>query len=500
MLLTVLIVIIAVLIFVAAFILARTSMFLRPIEPVEPVELPEVNADLIAGHLAATIRCKTISLGEDIPQDRAAFRELHTTLETLYPRVHATLQKEIISDYSLLYTWKGTNPDLLPVMFCAHQDVVPADPDTLDQWDHDPFSGDVADGFVWGRGSLDIKVQMIGVLDAVEYLIKHNFTPERSIYLAFGQDEEIGGKNGAAKIAEFLQSRGERLEAVLDEGGAILDGTLPGLNSPAAMVGVGEKGYLSLILRVTQTPGHSSTPPASSAIGILSRAIQKVEDHPMHANLNPIRETYRQLGPAASTGLQMIFANLWLFGGILRKRMEASPQTNATIRTTTAVTMIKGGIKDNILPQKAEAVVNLRLMPGDTIADVCDYLRKVIDDENVELETIADGAWEASPWSTTEGNAFRLLDHAIRQVYPGVEVAPYLVYGATDARYYASISDQAFRFTPLFLESEDLHRMHGINEKVHVESLGTMVQFLIHLMQVWAGPAEEDSETEAEEN
>ena len=161
--------------------------------------------------------------------------------------------------------------------------------------------------------------------------------------------------------------------------------------------------------------------------------------------------------------------------------------------------MVKGGIKDNILPQKAEAVVNLRLMPGDTIADVCDYLRKVIDDENVELETIAEGAWEASPWSTTDGEAFQSLDHSIREVFPGVEVAPYLVYGATDARYYAAITDQAFRFTPLFLESEDLHRMHGINERVSVESLGKMVQFFIHLMQVWARPTDEIEEEEDEE-
>ena len=500
MLLTILIILVAIIIFIAAFVLARTSMFLRPIEPVEPVELPEVNPELIAGHLAATIRCKTVSLGENIPQDRAAFRELHDALEALYPRVHATLTKEIISDYSLLYTWKGSNPELRPVLFCAHQDVVPADPGTLDQWDHDPFSGDIADGYVWGRGSLDIKVQMIGVLDAVEYLIKHDFKPERTVYLGFGQDEEIGGMNGAAKIAEFLSGRGEQLEAVLDEGGAIMEGTLPGLLSPAAMVGVAEKGYLSVILRVTQTPGHSSTPPASSAIGILSRAIQQVEDHPLPTNLNPIRETYRQLGPAVSTGLQMIFANLWLFGGILRRRMQATGQTNAAIRTTTAVTMISGGIKDNILPQKAEAVVNLRLMPGDTIADVCEYLRNVIDDENVELEAIAESAWEASPWSSVDGEAFLSLGRCIRQVFPGTEVAPYLVYGATDARYYAPLSDQVFRFLPLQLEGEDLHRMHGINERVEVDSLGHMVQFFIHLMQVWAGetgeadiPAVEDA-------
>jgi carboxypeptidase PM20D1 len=497
--LTILIVFLVLLIFLLAFVLVRTSMFFQPVEPVEDVELPEIDAELIAGHLASVVRVETVSEGEEIPQDAGKFRELHYALETLYPRVHATLEREIISDYSLLYTWKGSNPDLDPVLFCAHQDVVPADPGTLDQWTYKPFSGEIADGYVWGRGTLDIKVQMIGLMDAAEYLIKRSYTPERTIYLAFGQDEEIGGKNGAGKIAAELKARGVHLYAVLDEGGAIVSDTLPGLNNPVAMVGVAEKGYLSVKLKVTQTPGHSSTPPASSAIGILARAITAVEDTPMAATIEPLRSTYQTLGPAVSPALQVVFANTWLFGPFLRKKLESNPQTNASIRTTTAVTMIGGGIKDNVLPQKAEAIVNLRLMPGDSIADACEHMLEAIDDANVSLEAISDAAWEATSPSSTEELPFRQLSASIRQAFPEVDVAPYIVLGATDARYYAAICDQVFRFTPLALEKDDLSRMHGINERVAVPSLGRMTQFMVHLMKTWgASLSAEEAEEEAQ--
>lgn len=492
--LTILIILIVLLIFLVAFMLVRTSFFVRPVEPVEEVELPEIDPELIAGHLAAAIRCQTISEGENIPQDRNAFRDLHFALETLYPRIQATLDREIISDFSLLYTWKGSNPELRPILFCAHQDVVPADPATLDLWTFPPFSGEIADGYVWGRGTLDIKCQLIGLMDAVEYMIKHNFTPERTIYLAFGQDEEIGGVNGAVKIVEYLKERGEQLEAVLDEGGAIVHGTLPGVENPAAMVGIGEKGYLTVKLSVNQTAGHSSAPPPSSAIGILSRAITSVEDSPFKANLEPLRRTYQALGPGVSPALQVVFANTWLFGGLLRKKLGSNPQTNAAIRTTTAVTMVQGGIKDNILPQKAEAAVNLRLMPGDSIAEVCEHMRKAIDDANVTIEAIPEAAWEATPTTSIDDEAFLSLSRVIRQAFPAVDVAPYLVMGAADARHYTEICDQVFRFTPLPLAQEDLSRMHGVNERVSIPSLGRLVVFFIHLMKEWAGSSAEEAE------
>ncbi len=478
-----------IIVFLVATLLIRTAMFIRPTPVVESIELPEVDADLVAGHLAEVIRCETISHGLDKEGNPVEFLKLHRVLEQQYPRVHATLQREVVNEYSLLYTWVGSNPELDPVLLAAHLDVVPADPNSLDQWEHGPYSGQIADGFVWGRGALDIKCQMIAALDAVEHLIKEGVQPERTVYLAFGHDEEIGGQNGAAQIAALLNERGVRLESVLDEGGAVISGVLPGLDGAAAMIGVAEKGHLTLKLRANGQPGHSSAPPPNTSIGIIARAVALLEAHPMPARLTYFQDTYRALGASVSPWLQMVFANLWLFGGIVRKRMEGGLQTNAGIRTTTAVTMIQGGFKDNVLPPLTEAAVNFRLLPGDTIAAVCERARKVIDDDRVEIEAFAKGAWEASPVSAIDSNGYLGLDRVARQVFEGAEACPYLVQGATDARYYNALSEQVFRFTPVVLTKEDLSRMHGLNERISVGAMGKMTQFFILLLQEWSGAA-----------
>lgn len=489
MLLTILVPVLALLIFAAAFLLIRTSLFMRLPEPVEPVDLPEVDAEIAAGHLSLAIRAKTVSY-DDQPPDALAFYELHRTLETLYPRVHATLERQVVSDFSLLYRWRGSNPELPAVLFCAHLDVVPAAEDSLSQWQHPPFSGDVADEQVWGRGALDVKGQLIALMEAAEGLIKAGFQPERTLYFAFGEDEEIGGRRGAARIAALLAERGEPLEAVLDEGGAIVQGTLPGVELPVALIGIGEKGYLTLRLRVEQPGGHSSAPPPSTAIGILSRAVTAIEDHPFPARTAFLRETFRAIGAAASPALQLIFANPWLFGGLLQRRLSADPKTNAAIRTTAAVTMVRGGVKENVLPPAAEAVVNLRLMPGDTIESAVERIRRAVDDQNVQIEVLAEGSWEATPLTSPDSPAFESLSRAVREVFPGVITAPYLVMGATDARYYTDLCENVLRLTPVVMSREDLDSIHSVNERISVAALGRMVQFYQHLMRLWCGADE----------
>lgn len=484
---TILIVVLVLLIFLIAIILIRTSAFLRPSEPVALAELPEVDPDFVANHLAEAIRCETISHLEGTPSDLSAFRELRRVLESQYPRVHASLEREIISDATLLYTWRGANLELPPVLFCAHLDVVPVDPGTLDQWEHPPFAGIIADDYVWGRGTFDVKCQVIGLLEAAELLLKQNFRPERTIFFGFGQDEEIGGEKGAKQIAAHLAERGDRFEAVLDEGGAITQGIIPGIENPVAMIGIAEKGSLSLRIKAVAKPGHSSTPGKTTAIGILANAITRLENHPLPARLDFMRIIYSALGGAVSPTLQAAFANTWLFGRYLKRKLEASPTTNASIRTTTAVTMVAGGIKDNLLPASAEAIANFRLLPGDTVEDLAEYSRLVINDPRVTVVPVPENAWEASPLTSPEGAAFQSLATTVRQVFPGAETAPYLVLGATDARHYAGLSDQVLRFTPLVATQDDLSRMHGINERVHVGSLGRMVQFYMLLIDAWAG-------------
>lgn len=493
MLVPILVAVLALIFILLAIILIRTAHFARPLEQLEPVGLVELDADAAAAHLAAALRCRTVTTSPDAESDHKEFNKLRHTLEQLYPRVHATLKREIISDHSLLYYWQGRNPELLPILMAAHLDVVPADPATLEQWEHPPFSGDMDGEYIWGRGALDIKSQVMALLESVEKLLKAGFKPERTLYLAFGQDEEVGGVRGAARIASALEERGERLELVLDEGVAIMPGQLPNVDALTALIGISEKGYLSLRLRAYGKGGHSMAPLPTSAIGRLARGLKRLEENPLPTHLDALRSTFQAVGPAAQTSLQIGFANLWLFKRAVRKRMESSPQSNAAIRTTTALTMITGGIKDNILPQTAEAVVNFRLMPQDSVASVIEHVRRVIDDEAVEIEIFEDSAWEASPVSPVDGSAYQSLSRCIREVFPQAVPAPYLVLGATDARYYGRICDQVLRFTPLLVDDGYYSRIHGVNERVHKDAYRLMIQFFLHLLRYWIGPLPESA-------
>ncbi|MBE0685031.1 MAG: M20/M25/M40 family metallo-hydrolase, partial [Anaerolineaceae bacterium] len=253
------IIIVVILLFLAAFMLIRTARAMRPLPPIEEIELVEVDVDGAANRLAEVIRLETIS-NERGHFDYEPFKKLHTRLEKMYPLVHQKMKREVISDASLLFTWEGKQKDRNPILFAAHQDVVPADPTTLDKWTYPPFSGEIAEGFVWGRGTIDIKSQMMATLESAELLLGKGFEPERTIYLAFGQDEELGGQYGAAKIVEHLKTQGVHLAAMVDEGGAIMEGTIAGVDEPVALIGTAEKGHLSLKLRAAGTPGHSSMP------------------------------------------------------------------------------------------------------------------------------------------------------------------------------------------------------------------------------------------------
>ncbi len=478
------IIILVVLLFLVAFMLVRTAKVMKPFPSVEAGDLTEINSDNAAKRLSDVIQIETISKDLGII-DTEPFTLLHQKLETMFPFVHKHMKREIISEASLLFTWEGKNKEAKPVLFAAHQDVVPADVTTLDQWTHPPFSGEIADGFVWGRGTIDIKSQMMAALEAAEMLLVKGYEPERSIFLAFGQDEELGGQRGAAKIVEHLKNQGVQLAAMMDEGGTILEGAISGVDGPIALIGTAEKGHVSLKLKASGTPGHSSMPGKDMAIGRLSRALAKLDANPQPVRLNALRELFKNLGSAASFGMQFVFSNLWFFGPIVKMQAESNHTTNAMIRTSTALTIVNGGVKDNVLPATAEAIVNFRLLPGDSIAKVCDRVRKIIKDDQIEFEPVADAAWEASPVTSTDTKSYLILKHTIRRVFDGVPVAPYLVMGATDARYYAAITDAAYRFSPFHLTAEDLNRMHGIDERISIESYGKMIAFFHELMQAW---------------
>jgi len=498
MLLNIIVILVVLLLFLLAFMLFRTLRYSHPLEPVETADLVEVDADRIAQHLAGALRFKTISVLDDQQAGYMPFLDLQHYLEETYPLVHTHLSRKRFMDYALLYTWQGSNPDLAPIVLMAHQDVVPVEEDTLPAWEHPPFDGVIADGYVWGRGAQDIKNQMIAILEAAERLLASGYIPERTIYLAFGHDEEIGGK-GAAQIAAFLQDLGIQPEAVLDEGGAVAEGLLPGLNDPVGLVGVAEKGFMTLKFSVEAAPGHSSTPPRETAIGILSKALAFLEAAPQPTNLRPANMLFRSLSPVLPFGLQFALANQWLFGSVIRRNLEKIPSSYAMIHTTCAPTIIHAGVKENVLPASATAWVNFRILPGDTIAKVCERVRKIIDDDRVQFEPVQTFLTEASTFSSIDTPAFQTLERTIREVFLGVPVAPMLLMGGTDARNYHPFCERVYRFIPMTMTDEDMKRVHGNNERISVKAIGLMVQFFDKLIQAWAGSQESSEGQPGEE-
>ncbi|MFQ6116332.1 MAG: M20 family peptidase, partial [bacterium] len=443
-------------------LLIRTARFTFTSKPVQVQSVTDItlNNELTAQHLAEALRFKTISYQDSTKFNGKAFQALHDFLEKAFPNVHSSLKKEIINSYSLLYTWQGSDPSVKPILLMAHQDVVPVIPATEKDWAYPPFEGKIAEGYVWGRGALDDKSGMMGILEAVEALLRDGFQPMRTVYIAFGHDEEIGGLKGAAKIAELFQSRNIQFEYVLDEGGTIVQGIIPGLSGIVAIVGIAEKGYVSLELTVHSEGGHSSMPPKNTTVGILSKAITKLEENPFPANMSYTTQFIKHVGPKMPFLNKMVFANLWLSSPLVEKVLSKSPEMNAGIRTTTAATMFSGSVKENVLPIKATAVVNFRIMPGESIASVIEYVNKIINDSRVQIRPKDFGS-EPSSVSDIHSKSYDILQKTIHQVSVDEEliIAPFLVVGATDSRYFTGLSDNVYRFMFNKISSEDLKRV-----------------------------------------
>jgi carboxypeptidase PM20D1 len=467
----------------ASVLLVNTFRFASKQVQVEPVNGVALDRDAVAGRLAQALRFQTVSYADETQFRGEEFIRLHKFLEESFPRVHSTLTKEVVSDYSLLYTWKGREDVGRPILLMSHQDVVPVEPGTEGNWTQPPFEGRINDGYIWGRGALDDKMGVLGILEAVELLLGQGFQPKRTIYLAFGHDEEVGGRNGAAKIVALLQSRGVKLDYILDEGSGITEGILPGISAPVALIGIAEKGILSLELSVEGEGGHSSTPPPHTAVGILSRAIYKLEENQMHVSTRGvIGQMFDHVGPEMPFGRKIVLANLWLFRPLVEHQLAASPPTNAAIRTTTAATIIEGGVKENVLPSKTRAVVNFRILPGDSIQGVIDHVVRAINDSRVKVARYGETANEPSAISSTDSPGYQSVQRTIRQLFQGTVVAPSQVIAATDSRHYAGLSDSIYRFAPITVGPEDLKRIHGTNERISVENYAQCVRFYHQLI------------------
>lgn len=464
----------------------RASDLPSPYLDAPEVAAPNYDTAVIAQHLSQSVQMRTISWSPTADTEGEAFLAFHSWLAETYPNAHRLLSRETVNDYSLLYRWQGKDPGRTSIGFLGHMDVVPIEPGTEGTWTHPPFGGVIADGFVWGRGSLDDKSTVVLVMEAVERLAAEGFQPEQDIYLAFGHDEEIGGQRGAVKIAELLASRGIRFDWILDEGLTILEGFLDFIDGPMAVVGLAEKGFLTLELVARDSGGHSSTPRADTAVSKLARAVDRVQSNPF-----PI-----EIGAADGANLRAIAgempfmqrvaaANLWLFGPLVKSSLSDTAYSAAQYRTTTAATVFNGGSKENILPQEARALINFRIHPRNTIDEIVERTKKLVGDD-IEVSIYATPNNPPAP-SDINGAAYGLITASLGDAFGPIAAAPSLVVGATDSRFYAGVTKETFRFTPIVMSLEQFSGFHGTNERVAVDSLGRSVAFYERMIRRASG-------------
>lgn len=463
-------------------VIYRTYNYDRPSIDIPPASETTVDEGA-AQRLSEAVQIATVSYDEPGRFHPEPFMNMQLWLAENFPLCDSLLDKTVINRFSLLYHWKGSNPDLKPVVLMGHMDVVPIEESTADQWVHPPFSGAIADGYIWGRGTLDDKGSVIAILEATETLLRQGHEPERGIYLAFGHDEEIGGNAGAAKIAAHLESKGVEAAYVLDEGMIIAHGLLPGFKEPIALIGIAEKGFLTLELIVNVEGGHSSTPKPETSVTILTNAINRLVASPFKARISkPTQEMFRFLAPEAGFTQKMAFQNLWLFENMVVGSFEKSSGSNAVVRTTIAPTILEAGVKENVIPARARAVVNFRLLPGDSVRQVIRHVENVIRDERVQIRTQDDWTSEASPVSAVDSEGFNAIRMALGQHFPDVITAPTLVVGGTDAKHYTGVSPDIYRFIPMPVDSESLKGLHGLNERVKVEDYIKSIHFYQQLI------------------
>lgn len=434
-------------------------------------------------HLSRAIRARTITKREPEALDSAAYRKVYEVLNGAFPTLVETLDTTHVNDLSRLYTWTGTDTSKAPIVLMAHVDVVPVEPETRGQWTHPPFSGRIEDGFVWGRGALDDKASAVAMFEALAILRRSDVHPERTIHVALGHDEEVGGPNGARALADHITAGGTRPAIVVDEGGAITKGALPGLDRPLAVVGVAEKGYLSVELQAEAPGGHSSAPPDTTSIEVLNEALARLLDDPPPARLDGVMgQTLDYVAPEMGFSMRLALANRWLTAPALTWALSQEPATEAAIRTVQVPTRLDAGVKDNVIPSSATATVNYRILPSQSVDSVLDHIRSATEGLPITIET--GQASEPTPVSAVGDSTFRVLQRTIREVTSdSVVVAPYLVPGATDSRHYASATDHVYRFLPYTLTPEDRGRIHGTDERISIDDYETMIRFYVQLLR-----------------
>jgi carboxypeptidase PM20D1 len=448
--------------------------------PIRNATVHEQLPDSAIVHMQQAVRIATVSPEDTTHIDSLNFNRFRSFLETAYPLIHQHLERTIIKGYSYIYTWKGTDMSMKPLILMGHYDVVPVEPSAVKLWAAPPFGGELKNGAIWGRGSVDDKSAVISIFETVENLLRKGYQPKRSILLCFGHNEESTG-TGAIAIVDYLQQKGIRAEMVLDEGGEITTDKLKDVKRPVALIGVSEKGYATFELSVQVPGGHSSKPAKETAIDILAKALYKLRSTEMAAHLTPaVKEFLVRISGSSNDFLnKMATNNLWLFTGTVEKIMSAMPEGNAMVRTTIVPTILESGIRENVIPSNAKAIVNSRILTGEKTADVLAFIKSAIKDDRVEVKVSGDFNTEPSPCTDITGNAFHSVEEAIYAVTDSVITTPYIMIGASDSRSYRKISDGVVNFNPMI----DSKGFHGIDERLPVSDFRRAVNFFTTIIR-----------------
>lgn len=427
--------------------------------------------------LSQVIQYQTVSYEDTTEIDYGQYEEFTMFLEENYPNLHEKAKRTRIGTYSLLFTLKGDNPSLKPALFLGHYDVVPVTENSEEYWDYPAFSGEVAEGFVWGRGALDDKSGILSVVEAAEQLMEEGYQPARTIYISLHHDEEVGGLRGAKQVSKHLEDKGVELEYLVDEGPPVAIEILENVDVPIALIGVAEKGSVNIELVYRQEGGHSSMPPRVSVISALSRAINRIEQNPMKAHFSGlIVETFEPLIPYMSYTQRLAFNNAWLFKPRIVRKLSENAATNAALRTTAAKTIFEAGFKENVLPVEGRVIINFRIHPNDSIEDVERYVRSVIRNSDISIR-IMERARNASPVSSRRARPYQMLRETIKQQFEGALVSPSLFVAASDSRHFHNHTSNIYRFRPIRATHDDRERVHGINERIATDNYLEMIEF-----------------------
>lgn len=432
--------------------------------------------------LSEAVKIKTISNSDYSKTDWSEYTRYHELMKELFPLVHSNLDKKIINDYSLVYHWKGRSTDQKPILVTAHMDVVPIEKGTEEDWNHKPFSGTIADDYVWGRGTLDTKVHMIGALEAVESLLKEDYIPHRDIYFAFGHDEEVGGTQGAAKIVEYFIENNIEFEYLIDEGGCVAEEAIKEISKPIALIGIGEKGYANIKVSISDNGGHGSMPPRHTALGKVAQAINNLEKNQCPLKLTkPVKEFLLRIGPEMKFGNRLILSNLWLFKPLFLNIFSKTKTGNAMLRTTTAATMAEASMEPNVLPQRAFAIFNFRIRPEEKGEDLLEHIRNV--NKGIPIEVDVMRLEEPSEISDPNSQGFKKIESITKNIYKDAIVAPYLVMAGTDARKYEPVCKDIYRYTPFKIHNDEMSKIHGTNENISIENINNCLKFFYILFR-----------------